>query len=35
MFEWHLKDVCKNNLSEKDANSILDYPWKKFLNKVS
>ena len=46
MFEWNLKDVCKNKLSEKDGNSILgycilktrffDYPWEKnFFNEVS
>ena len=47
MFEWNLKDVCKNQLSEKDGNRIVgycmlktrfffDYPWKKkFLDEVS
>ena len=25
MFEWNLKDVCKNKLSEKDGNSITGY----------
>ena len=23
MFEWNLKDICKNKLSEKESNSIL------------
>ena len=46
MFEWNLKDVCKNKLFEKDGNDIFgycivktrvfDYPWeKKLLNEVS
>ena len=25
MFEWNLKDPCKNKLSEKDGNTILGY----------
>ena len=25
MFEWNLKDVYKNKLSEKDGNSTLGY----------
>ena len=25
MFEWNLKDVCKNQLSEKDGNRIVGY----------
>ena len=46
MFEWNLKDICKNKLCEKDDNNILgycilktrffNYPWEKmFLNEIS